>query len=172
MPIICWNHRWEHDKDPESFFEAMYSLEDMGYDFRIIVLGQSFIKSPSCFTEAQERLSEKIIHFGFIESKKEYLLLLQRSDIVISTANHEFFGISIIEAIRCGCIPLVPDRLSYPELYPEQYRYGEGELVSSLAQMLDTLGKNDVIRCTIDTERFSWRELKRYYYKWLLGGAL
>ena len=38
--------------------------------------------------------------------------------VVISTAHHEFFGISILEAIHAGAFPILPNRLSYPELIP------------------------------------------------------
>jgi glycosyltransferase involved in cell wall biosynthesis len=167
IPVICWNHRWEHDKGPETFFEALYILEDLGCEFEIIVLGQSFRKNPVCFTKAKEHFCDKIIHFGFAKSKKEYISLLQQSDIVVSTALHEFYGISIIEAIRAGCIPLVPDRLSYPELYCEKFRYSEGDLVKRLAQYLEEIQKNKISDGTIDTNRFSWKELAGDYQKWL-----
>ena len=39
-----------------------------------------------------------------------------------STARHEFFGIAVVEAIACGCLPWLPDRLSYPELVPQELR--------------------------------------------------
>ena len=38
---------------------------------------------------------------------------------VVSTASYEFFCVSIMEAIYCGCHPLVPNTLHYPELIPE-----------------------------------------------------
>ena len=53
--------------------------------------------------------------------KQDYFNWLSRSDIVISTAVQENFGISVVEAVRYGCFPLLPDRLSYPELIPEKY---------------------------------------------------
>jgi len=37
---------------------------------------------------------------------------------VLSTARHEFFGIAVVEALLAGCLPWLPDRLSYPELLP------------------------------------------------------
>ena len=43
------------------------------------------------------------------------------SSIVVSTAAHEFFGISIVEALYLGCIPVLPRELSYPEILPEKF---------------------------------------------------
>ena len=30
---ILWNHRWEYDKDPETFFETMFKLKESGISF-------------------------------------------------------------------------------------------------------------------------------------------
>ncbi|HEY54087.1 MAG TPA: DUF3524 domain-containing protein [Caldilineae bacterium] len=115
---ILWNQRWEYDKNPGEFFRALYALADEGLDFRLIVAGENFRQQPAEFAEARERLGERIIHFGFAKDRESYARLLWDADLVISTARHEFFGISILEAIYCGCYPLLPRRLSYPELLP------------------------------------------------------
>ena len=41
--------------------------------------------------------------------------------MVVSTAKQENFGISVIEAVRHGCFPLLPKRLSYPEILPKRF---------------------------------------------------
>ncbi len=115
---ILWNQRWEYDKNPGDFFRALFDLADEGLDFRLIVAGENFRQQPAEFARARERLAGRILHFGFAESRADYARLLWRADLVVSTAIHEFFGVSVLEAIYCGAYPLLPNRLSYPELLP------------------------------------------------------
>ena len=119
-PLILWNQRWEYDKRPDLFFDLLYRLRDEGIDFRLAVAGENFRKIPEEFEEAQERLADQIVHWGYVEAYADYVALLSEADLVISTAIHEFFGISVLEAIAAGAFPLLPNRLSYPELIPRQ----------------------------------------------------
>jgi glycosyltransferase involved in cell wall biosynthesis len=116
---VLWNQRWEYDKNPEAFFRLMNRLDDAGCPFRLILAGEHFKEQPYEFERAFERYAERILHYGYAEDFEEYSRLLHRADLVVSTAVHEFFGIAVMEAIYCGCHPLLPDRLSYPELIPE-----------------------------------------------------
>jgi len=168
-PVIVWNHRWEHDKNPEYFFKTLYDLDKKNIDFRLVVMGQSFQRQPAIFAEAQSKLAHKIDHFGFVESREEYIRQLCRADIVISTASHEFYGISVIEAVRAGCIPLLPNRLSYPELFPPEFLYDEGELHSKLILLLEDPGKLDKLQAKPLTESYSWPVLKEKYIEWFEG---
>ncbi len=172
IPVIVWNHRWEHDKNPEEFFKALLELEALGHDFRLIILGQSFKNYPECFTWARQYLSQKIIHSGFVESYLQYVALLQQGDIVVSTALHEFFGIAIVEAVGAGCYPVLPNRLSYPELFSPKYLYNEGELVAMLSNLLSSKSfrLSSHTKETI-TEKFSWNSLQEQYRSWLFKGV-
>ncbi|MBI9016687.1 MAG: DUF3524 domain-containing protein [Phycisphaerae bacterium] len=120
MPILLWNHRWEHDKNPDDFFEALFDLDRTGIDFKVIIAGQRFRESPDIFEAGRLRLANKIIHFGYAENREHYLELLRQADIVVSTSIHEFFGLSVLEALACGCLAILPKRLSYPELIPAE----------------------------------------------------
>lgn len=117
-PLILWNQRWEYDKRPDIFFNLLYRIEEAGIDFRLAVAGENFRNVPEEFEQARLRLADKIVHWGYLDSYTDYVDLLEQSDLVISTAIHEFFGISILEAIVTGAFPLLPNRLSYPELIP------------------------------------------------------
>jgi len=118
-PTILWNHRWEYDKNPDEFFSVLYDLDRDGVDFRLIVAGENFRTAPPVFAEARKILQHKIDHFGYAAEREQYRELLRRAGIVVSTAEHEFFGLAVLEAMAAGCTPLLPNRLSYPELLPQ-----------------------------------------------------
>jgi glycosyltransferase involved in cell wall biosynthesis len=172
IPVIVWNHRWEHDKNPGEFFSALYALQERNIPFRLIVLGQSFRVEPACFQQARLRLSKQILHFGYVESRIEYIQLLKMGDVVVSTALQEFFGISVLEAVRAGCRPLLPDRLSYPELFHRKFLYSEGELPERLTALLferRRLGHNEHIEIT---KRYQWENCSEQYEKWLFSSSV
>ena len=140
-PRIVWNHRWEHDKDPAAFFRAVRALAEMDLEFELVVLGERFGREPPAFSAAREVLGSKILRWGYAESRAEYAAWLWQGDIVVSTALHEFFGAALCEAVACGCLPLAPRRLSYPELFPASLHGAllyddETDLVRRLAALL------------------------------------
>ncbi len=138
-PTILWNQRWEHDKDPATFFRAMFDLAGDGYEFRLAVCGENFRRQPEEFTEAQRRLADRLVQFGYAD-EETYRRLLTSADVVVSTALHEFFGIAVVEAAYAGAFPVLPDRLSYPEIMPAEVHdrvlYGDGELLDRLRWVL------------------------------------
>ncbi len=114
-PTLLWNHRWEYDKNPDVFFDALFKLKKDGYDFNLIVLGESYKKSPPIFEQTKKHLSEHIIHFGYADTFEKYATLLWQADILPVTSRQDFFGGSVVEAIYCNCFPILPNRLAYPE---------------------------------------------------------
>ena len=114
---IVWNHRWEYDKQPQVFFDALKELKEEGYSFRLHILGQSFRNQPACFEQAKEYFIDEIETYGF-QSKQRYSEILLQADFVISSALHDFQGLSLQEGIAYGCSPIAPNRVAYPEYIP------------------------------------------------------
>ena len=56
-------------------------------------------------------------------SKGQFYALLARCQVVWSSALQENFGYSVLEACTLGVTPVLPSRLAYPEMYPEEYLY-------------------------------------------------
>jgi glycosyltransferase involved in cell wall biosynthesis len=120
-PLIVWNHRWEHDKNPEPFFAALDQLAGEGIPFEVALVGRNVRQQPVEFEEARERLGTRVVRYGYVDSFAEYARLLWEADIAGSTSNQDFFGVSVVEAIYCGCWPVLPERLNYPALVPPEW---------------------------------------------------
>ena len=163
-PLIIWNHRWEFDKNPQAFFRALALLALRDIDFEVAVLGENFKTVPREFTDARETLGSRIVHYGYVSDRSEYVGWITRGDVVVSTAIQENFGISVLEAVACGCFPVLPNRLSYPEIMPAEFHadvlYDQDDALADA--LITVLGRSREDRdCTAATlashaRSFSW----------------
>lgn len=113
--IVVFPHRLDPEKQPELFDSLAKDLE--GYK------GFRFIRTKDVWT-----------------TKKAYYDLLNSSKISISVALQETWGIAMLESLFCGCAPLVPNMISYSELYPKSCKYMTyWELKDKLAQLMNLL---------------------------------
>jgi glycosyltransferase involved in cell wall biosynthesis len=176
-PLVLWNQRWEYDKNPETFLKALCALQSEEVDFRVALAGRSYRQTAPEFEAARERLKDRIVHFGYAGGD-DYDALLRRADVVVSTAIHEFFGVAIAEAIYVGCFPVLPHRLSYPELIPRSHHdlclYTSFEEL--LARLRWALTHPDDARSLAEELRpavahFDWGEMAPVYDKQLGGIA-
>ena len=120
---VAWNHRWEYDKRPEQLVQIIKLAKQQDLNCQFFIFGQSFREIPEDFVQLQERFPKYVAHMGHLAESEAYYRALSACDIVLSTAAHDFQGLSILEGMRCGCVPVVPDRLAYREYVPEDYRY-------------------------------------------------
>jgi glycosyltransferase involved in cell wall biosynthesis len=165
-PLIIWNHRWEFDKNPDAFFDALDAVLEKGAEFRLALLGENFQAVPKAFIRARSHYGRRIVQYGYVESREEYIKWLQRGSIVISTAEQENFGISVVEAIRYGCVPLLPARLAYPEIIPDDCHprvlYSDPkDLVQKLSRLIRDFREFEDIRRRLAGAmgRFAWENL-------------
>lgn len=168
-PLIIWNQRWEYDKNPELFFSALYAIAKEGIPFRLALCGENFRRRPAEFDEASERLSEHIIYQGHAPDEL-YAKLLWQASVTISTAFHEFFGISVLEAIYCRTFPVLPHRLSYPELVPAKFHEAclyntEEGMLRRIRWALKHSAEAEVVAADLAkaTSRYDWNKLAPQY---------
>jgi glycosyltransferase involved in cell wall biosynthesis len=85
--------------------------------------------APEKQVEIFRDLAQQLPQYEFVVcqdhqlSKHEYHNLLGQSKIVFSANLQETLGISCYEGALVGAIPMVPDRLSYQEMYHEAFKY-------------------------------------------------
>lgn len=119
-PLILWNQRLEYDKNPEQFIRVLNELAAEGIAFRIALCGERFGAPSQAWQEGVTALGARVIYDGYANDET-YRRLLWEATLTFSTAHHEYFGISILEAIAAHTLPLLPNRLSYPEIIPPDF---------------------------------------------------
>jgi len=118
---VMWNHRWSYDKGPGEFAHAVSVLAGEGHDFSVYALGEVERSGRQAYERLLNQLNDRVILCGY-QQEDAYLHALCRSDVVVSSAQHDFFGLAVAEAIAAGARPLLPQRLAYPEIVPEALR--------------------------------------------------
>ncbi len=114
---VLFPHRLEPDKDPAAFCHAVREAADAGAEIELVFTGTGRgTPRPEIAAALQSVAAWTASDSGYAESRESYIKLLRGSDVVASTAHHEFFGVAFAEAMAAGCTPLAPGRLSYPSL--------------------------------------------------------
>jgi glycosyltransferase involved in cell wall biosynthesis len=117
-PLVVWNARWEFDKAPDVFARALIRLHAEGVAFDVAIAGDPGPNPHPAMHELRVALGERVLQYGLLPTRSDYGRLLWRSDVVVSTARHEFFGVGMVEALYAGCFPVAPAAHNYPALVP------------------------------------------------------
>ena len=160
-PLILWNHRWEYDKNPEEFFQALNLLADQGMDFDVVLLGQQYRKKPTVFKTISPALIERIVFEGFEPDFGKYAQWLWKADILPVTSQQDFFGGSTVQAMYCNTYPLLPDRLAFPEHIPvekkKQFIYQNfDELLAKLKTALMQIEQSRAVNVQQYVQQYDW----------------
>ncbi len=82
-------------------------------------------KQPEIFRDLSEQMPD--VEFVICQEKNltkdEYHRMLGEAKVIFSANLQETLGISAMEGILVDTIPMLPDRLSYSEMYLDSYKY-------------------------------------------------
>lgn len=92
--FMIWPHRYNNDKQPNIIEDLRYSID-----------------------------AETIITQSMNLNKNEYYETLGNCSVIFSCSLHENLGISVMEAVLAGVIPILPNRCSYQEMYLPEFLY-------------------------------------------------
>ncbi|MBA4181306.1 MAG: DUF3524 domain-containing protein [Anaerolinea sp.] len=165
-PLIVWNHRWEFDKAPEMFARVVERLAAAGCDFRLAILGDPGFNPSPVLPRLAESMPERLVQSGYAPGRARYAELLWESDIVVSTTRHEFFGVGMVEAMYCGCVPCAPNSFTYPGLVPVELHAtclfeSEDEFEAKLKALLADRPGTGPLRAS--AARFDWDVVARQW---------
>lgn len=176
VPVVIFNHRWHHDKAPDVALDALAEVAARGVAFELVMCGADDLPDDRPVRRRLAHLGERVRHVGELD-RDAYVEALHDADVVLSTATQECFGVAVVEAVAAGCVPVLPDRLSYPELIPTRYHrevlYGTDGLTDHLVRVLRDVGaaRRRIAGLADDTGRFDWSIVAAAYDQLLAGVA-
>ena len=91
---MIWPHRYNADKQP-----------DIAEHLQLQIYGQTLITQKMNL------------------SKDAYYQTMGQCKVLFSCSLHENLGISVMEGVLAGVIPVLPDRCSYTEMYLPEFKY-------------------------------------------------
>lgn len=162
---LLWNHRMHFDKNPLGFLKFFLTLIKEKPDLKVALIGDDDL-SP--FSEMIEKYPQNIVAKGYVE-KEEYWEILKRSKVQPITSYHDFQGLSLLEAMAMGVIPVAPERMVYPEhLADFDLLYQtDDELLRKCSHYLRQESPELRARLMKKTEEFHWENLLPQWLKLL-----
>lgn len=144
---FVWPFRFSDDKGYKKFLHLAKELRRRGHT--VVV------------TTPAEEIPASIAHDLFVMGvtvirdavKSSFWGVLSQCKVVVSTARQETWGYSVMEAVACGCVPVLPNYACYPLLYPEKYLYDPdaqiGDVADFCVQALRHGERHEVRDCTV-----------------------
>lgn len=132
---------WPYRFDDLGKFESFEKKDVIVFPHRL-----SPDKQPEIFLELEERLPE----LTFVRTqdmnldKDDYHTLLGSSKYIFSAALHENLGIATAEAAVLGCVPILPRRCSYKEMYNKSFLYKSTSNIDDIETHIRKTMKNYV----------------------------
>lgn len=183
------NTFWDDDRDIDR--QLLHSIRQVGWPMEYIESDLSDYKNmekeniilfphriaPEKQPEVFDYLADQMPEYKWIKcqeenlSKEDYHKLLGKAKLVFSANLQETLGISVYEGLVVGAIPMVPDRLSYSEMWSDMFKY-PSEWTTSLeltkknienikAYVRMQMSKNEDMQFAMSQEN---ERVKKFYY--------
>ncbi len=135
---FLWNHRWAYEKGIDDFAAALRQLHQENTPFHVILAGNVLDRTTLRDSLCAE-LGERVVMHGLMTGAT-YTEALRKADVMVACSKNEPLGVSMLEAIYMGCLPLMPARGSFPTMLPAEhhdllYDGSVEELVSRMRQL-------------------------------------
>jgi glycosyltransferase involved in cell wall biosynthesis len=165
LPVLAWVGKLDEHKNWRGFLKVASKVAGSGPRACFWLVGghtASIMKQTELVDEVADRgLAERCRWFPRIEyaaMHKLYAAVRQSGGAVVVTSINESFGMSVLEALVCGCPVVAPDVGALSEIAPDEpylrlYRYGHYSAAAKLAIELMNDGRDGPLHTKLAVDR-------------------
>lgn len=118
---VVYSSRWDKEKDPVFFLSVIETILQERTDIKFVITTSSKeLRSnwDSLLTALKLFLDKypENIELRVNQTKEQYYSTLLESKVQLNTADQDFVSWTLLEATKCGCLPLYPYFRSFPEV--------------------------------------------------------
>lgn len=139
---VVYSSRWDSEKNPMLFVQLVKTNPDLKC---VVCTGREDLlgTAQEAITEAEELEKQGKLTIKRGCSKKTYYAYLARSRVQVNTAFQDWVSYTLLEALTLNCLPLYPNRRSFPEalLHDDEVLYLPDNLSSMESKLRKLLAK-------------------------------
>jgi glycosyltransferase involved in cell wall biosynthesis len=137
--------RFSPDKQLENAIEISKTLvKDVDMQAKMVLVGNIASGDEQYLDKLRQMINDDSIQIEVDVSFDRLLELMRQSKIYLHPLAGEPFGISIVEAMSAGLIPVVPDQGGYTEFVPEYYQFHTHQQAADIIGKILIASDNDL----------------------------
>jgi len=140
-------------------------------NFKLLLAGSNYWLDPEIEEIIKkEKLHNSVVNLGFINDSK-IKSLYSNAFAFLSPSLYEGFGLTVLEAMSCGCPVIVGDRGASREIVGNAGILVEPESVDSIYKGIQGLVENPELRQKLiklggkGVKKFSWKKFAKEFYR-------
>ena len=161
-PAVIWVGRLNEGKDPLTAVRAFAALARHAADAQLWMLYQDATLERDVRDALRRADVNSRVHLVGAVAHEQMAAWFSSADIALSTSRHEAAGFSLLEALACGCTPVVTDIAPHRAIVGNLGRRFAPGNVDAAAAALTNVAEIDrnAVRAEFE-RRLSWREVSR-----------
>ena len=134
-------------KRPESLFEIFRILKKNSNlsKIKLIIGGKGWEDKVNSFKDAHPELSSDIIYLGFIK-KDDLKHIYSNALAFLFFSSYEGFGMPVMEAMSCKCVPITNNKYSLPEVGINEASFSINNQKIDIVKLIEKLYTNSSYR--------------------------
>ncbi|MCR4335274.1 MAG: glycosyltransferase family 4 protein [archaeon] len=155
--------RFSSNKKIKLLFETFAEIKKSKKDFSLIIAGTDW---ENLFLEFKEKVNllslEENISFILNPSQEEIAQLYTSSEFFVSASQYEGFGLTLVEAMASGCIPIVQRNNGFEKILKDKTDFFADftDKKSSAKKIVNIMQKNNlnIAKSVVDeAKKFKWK---------------